>query len=406
MPVTTNQAPAARVAVGAPHSPGAAPAGRGLVELARWVWHADDSIGSAANLGGLGLLVWGLTSETRLGAHGTGLLALVLLVTATVAWVAWTVLRLLGHRRAALWAMVTMGCAGAALAPFALLAITFLGVAALGAGTAWPARTAMCVVAAEMAALVIAIPASGRPLVHIGDGLSAALAGFVLGAGRRQAGERGTRAAMAALDKARSEIEHARAEVLAERNRLAREIHDVLAHTLSALSVQLEAVDAVAYSTGAAPALAERLEETRMLVRSGLAEARRAVTALREDSLPLVEELDRLCRVTGAHLAVRGDDRPLTPEASLTLYRVAQEALTNAMKHAPGQATEVAVDFVAGSVALSVTNRLSRSGSGPLAASGGGFGLQGVRERVLLLGGQVTVGLQDDRWALRATVPA
>ena len=126
------------------------------------------------------------------------------------------------------------------------------------------------------------------------------------GAARRQSIERVKRDALLDLVKARAEVEHTRAEVLAERNHLAREIHDVLAHTLSALSIKLEALDTLASQEHASPGLRAELEQTKLLVREGLNEARRAVRALRDDPAQLVDQLAKLCHELGAALVVTG----------------------------------------------------------------------------------------------------
>ena len=93
----------------------------------------------------------------------------------------------------------------------------------------------------------------------------------------------------------------------------------------------------------------------------------------------------------------------------MALYRVAQEALTNVAKHAPGAPTEVDLAFVDGQVRLAVRNGPGghpSNGSGKLHRSGAGYGLQGIRERVLLLGGQVEAGPAGDGWQVEAEVPA
>ncbi len=154
-------------------------------------------------------------------------------------------------------------------------------------------------------------------------------------------------------------------------------------------------------------AVIDGLSRSKRLVAEGLEEARQAVRALREDALPLEVELARLCRGSDAGLRVLGEPRALAPEVILALYRVAQEALTNATKHAPGAKVSVGLEFGGDRVCLSVLNGPAESPPAPIAVSGAGYGLQGVRERVLLLAGQVEAGPTEEQgWRVSTTVPA
>jgi signal transduction histidine kinase len=186
-----------------------------------------------------------------------------------------------------------------------------------------------------------------------------------------------------------------------ERNRLAREIHDSLGHYLTVINVQLEAarllLDGAPLGQAAASPEAARavaaLTKAQSLAQEGLADVRRSVAALRAGpigSQPLPQALtalaDEACAagiVTRFHL--NGQPRPLTAQAELTLYRAAQEALTNVRKHARASRAELTLDFATpGQVRLSVNDNGVGSG-----APSGGFGLLGLRERVQLLGGRV-----------------
>jgi signal transduction histidine kinase len=283
----------------------------------------------------------------------------------------------------------------------------FLGVAALGASIAWPLRSAAWIAAAGPAAMLVAVPVSGQKSGVAFLGLAAALTGTVAGVSRRESVERTTQAAQIQLTEARAEAERARAELLDGRNHLARELHDVLAHTLSALSLQLEALDALVNTGAPVAAVREHLDSTKRLVREGLDEARGAVRALREDAGPLEEQLARLADDRQAEVRVCGHPRTLAPDVTLALYRVAQEALTNVVKHAPGQLAHIELGFADDRVSLSVSNHRSASANGStLKDSGGGYGLQGIRERVLLLGGRVEMGPTEEGWLVRAEVPA
>jgi DNA-binding NarL/FixJ family response regulator/two-component sensor histidine kinase len=201
------------------------------------------------------------------------------------------------------------------------------------------------------------------------------------------------------MEHERAEVEHERAAVLAERNRLAREVHDVLAHTLGALSIQLEALDAQLDALPEVPrTLSEGVQRTKSLAADGLVEARRAVRALRDDAPPLVDQVVRLCELRGAQLVVLGGPRPLAAEATLALYRAAQEALTNAAKHAPGAPVILRLSFEEATVSLAVENGAGEHPLGELAGSGDGYGIDGIRERVRLLGGEVAAGPVGQGW--------
>jgi signal transduction histidine kinase len=359
------------------------------------------------NLGGLALLLWAIIAEAHLGLGGGHLAALILLVVAVAGWIGWVWNRYhpVGRRTAV--CLTLMAVAGGALMAFASIAAVFIGVAAVGATIAWPLRRAAWIVAAGLIAMLIAVPASGRQLGVALAGVSAALTGTVVGVGRRLSLERAAHAALVQVTEARADAEQARAELLDGRNHLARELHDVLAHTLSALSLQLEALDVLISTGSSSDAVREQLDSTKRLVREGLEEARGAVRALREDAEPLEEQLSRLADDRRAGIHVSGQPRQLSPDVTLTLYRVAQEALTNVVKHAPGQLAQIELGFDDDRVSLSVSNARGGSANGsPLKDSGAGYGLQGIKERVLLLGGRVDVGPTPEGWLVHAEVPA
>src|SRR5437660_4077306 len=175
-----------------------------------------------------------------------------------------------------------------------------------------------------------------------------------------------------------------------ERNRLAREIHDSLGHYLTVVNVQIGAAQAI-FAQDATRAL-DHLSKAQSLTQEGLAEVRRSVAALRAsptESRPLPEALAKLVEqwnATGlrARLAVEGARRQLTPQADLTLYRAAQEALTNVGQHAGASRVELILDYRAPE---SVLLQVEDDGVGSNNSSEG-FGLLGVRERALLLCGE------------------
>src|SRR5271169_5971182 len=134
-----------------------------------------------------------------------------------------------------------------------------------------------------------------------------------------------------------------RADVLGERARIAREIHDVLAHSLGALGIQIQAARAVLTDHQDIDRAVDILVTAQRMAADGLTETRRAVHALRMDSRPLDAELERVTSVYGERydvkvtLGIGGAVRPVPPDATVALLRTAQEALVNAAKHAPGQ---------------------------------------------------------------------
>jgi signal transduction histidine kinase len=372
-------------------------------EAARALSQPDLLVG--VRLAALGLLVWGISTEVAPGATSTGLATWVLVATLVPAWLGWStpVSRL---RWVRLLSFAWMALAGGALAALAPLGLVFVGSAGLGAASRMDLVPAAGLTALGPLATAVAGVWDGRPAGWVLSTAAAGLAGVVMGAGRRQATARAEQEALVHVEHHRADVERAKAAVLAERNRLAREVHDVLAHTLGALAVQLEALDAQIGEHGDVPETFRRgVRQTRSLAVDGLAEARRAVSALREDALPLGSQLAELCELRNARLSVSGEERELPAETTLALYRVAQEALTNAAKHAPGAPVAVTLRFDADGVTLDVENGFADHRRSYLASTGGGFGLEGIRERVRLLGGSVAAGTRDDRWVVQARVP-
>jgi len=199
------------------------------------------------------------------------------------------------------------------------------------------------------------------------------------------------------------------AAALAERGRLARDIHDVLAHSLSALALQLEATRLLARNRGADPEVVDAVEHAHRLAAGGLDEARRAIGALRGDELPGPERLRELAAAFAAgsdarcEVTVTGDPRPLGAEAALAVYRTAQEALTNARRHSLAERVDVELAYGAGDVTLVVQDH-----GEPVAAgdNGAGYGLTGMRERAELLGGRLQAGPAADGFRVELWLPA
>ena len=197
--------------------------------------------------------------------------------------------------------------------------------------------------------------------------------------------------AMAAATAAQRAAEsEARAQTLAERARISRDIHDVLAHSLSGVSMQLE-LSEMLLDGGDSTRAREAIAKAHSIVREGMVEARRAVSAMRTDVLPLEDTL--AAQFAGsAELRVVGTTRELRTEVSQALIRAAQEALTNARRHAPGGPLEVHLTYGPGSVRLEAANGAAAPGRATTPSPGSGMGLVGMRERTALLGGTVAVG--------------
>jgi signal transduction histidine kinase len=197
----------------------------------------------------------------------------------------------------------------------------------------------------------------------------------------------------------------ARAAALAERQRLAREIHDVLAHSLSGLILQLEGARMLAETDPSDPRLPATVGRAHHLARDGLGEARRAIGLLRDGELPGPAALGTLTsqfqRDSGIPCSFQTAGQPaeMHPDARLALYRVTQEALTNVVKHTDSARVEVHLAYGADGARLTIEDFRADGADGAAAACGGrpggpaagdGHGLTGMRERAELLGGTLT----------------
>jgi signal transduction histidine kinase len=239
-----------------------------------------------------------------------------------------------------------------------------------------------------------------------------------------------------------SQAAQAEAAALTERARLAREIHDILAHALSGLVLGLDTIELLAKQGGTgnhgtgnhgagnhgasrdgtgldgAPAdvlaaIAEQVARAQRIARDGLADTRRAIAALRGDELPGPALLDRLVAETAAatgiqaELTVTGEQRPLPPEIGLALYRTAQETLTNTAKYAGREGrAELRLRYTEGEVELAVEDARSQDAAPPAGLTFGGYGLTGIRERAELLGGRLTAGPTETGFKVLLRLPA
>jgi signal transduction histidine kinase len=217
-----------------------------------------------------------------------------------------------------------------------------------------------------------------------------------------------------ATQTARREQEEARGAVLAERNRIARELHDVVAHHLSLIAVQAETAR---YRVGDLPdsALGE-LGSISAQARTALTDMRRLLGVLRNDApvdrapqpaLHDVATLVSASRRAGmpVSLAMADDTGPVPPSVGVCAYRILQEALSNAGRHAPGAAVEVRVERVAQELRLQVANGAPAGPVPGLASGRPGHGLVGMRERVSMLGGSLATFTLDGGFVVSAALP-
>ncbi|GIG60174.1 two-component sensor histidine kinase [Longispora fulva] len=245
------------------------------------------------------------------------------------------------------------------------------------------------------------------------NGPGASVAVFVLLLLGHQIGRRRQAQRRLKVEEGRTEVEHARRAVLEERTRIARELHDVVAHHLSMITVRAQTAP---YRIPDLPeAATTELAELGDAAREALNEMRRLLGVLRsEDSAaerapqPGLDALPGLLDTARA-AGIRVDatvlgDAALPAGVSLTGYRIVQEALSNASRHAPGAAVRVEVRREARALVLDVHNGTSPHGA--TTHAGPGHGLVGMRERVGMLGGELAAGpTVDGGWRVSARLP-
>ncbi|MFH7595346.1 sensor histidine kinase [Streptomyces racemochromogenes] len=214
-----------------------------------------------------------------------------------------------------------------------------------------------------------------------------------------------------------TEEERARRTLLEERSRIARELHDVVAHHMSVISIQAQVAPYLVEDPS--EELKENLAGIRENALEALTELRRVLGVLRSEHpgdpanphhpQPTLAELDGLVdNVRGAGLEVTtevaGVRRPLTPGVELTAYRIVQEALSNCLRYAPGSRVEVGIAYGPHELYLCVANSTPTRPAPP--SPGAGHGLLGMRERAGMLGGELAAGPRPDGgYEVRAVLP-
>ncbi|SDH59722.1 sensor histidine kinase [Nonomuraea jiangxiensis] len=207
------------------------------------------------------------------------------------------------------------------------------------------------------------------------------------------------------LAQARRESGQARARhaLLEERARIARELHDVVAHHMSVVAVQAEA--APYRLSDPPPVLTESFAAIRSSALEALTELHRILGLLRdegaEEARPALDQLDRLVARMAeagvpARLEVHGEPVPLAPGVELSAYRIVQEALSNVLRHAPGAPALVEVAYLSDRLRVRVANDAPAGPAAPLRTGRPGHGLIGMRERVAMLEGELEAGPRPD----------
>ncbi|MBS1884256.1 MAG: two-component sensor histidine kinase [Actinobacteria bacterium] len=317
--------------------------------------------------------------------------------------------------------------------------ISLLGYASIALMTVQPSGTAVLGTYAAVASAVIRLPkrlALGVivPIIAIVDiGILATSSErfvvfawtniayvfmFVIGHLLRLSEEHQIQAQELLDEEARTRRARNQAAALDERGRIARELHDVLAHSLSALSVELEGARLLALDRDVDSDVIAAIGRAHRHAASGLDEARAAIKALRGDSVPGPDRLEDLIAEMSAHgiecsLEVSGEPRRLPSEAALAVFRTAQEALTNVRKHAEeAERVEIRLEYDPDGVQLIVTDSAG-DGAEPrvpqpaaLAGAGAGYGVSGMRERAELIGGRLLAGPTEDGFRVELWVPA
>jgi signal transduction histidine kinase len=323
------------------------------------------------------------------------------------------------RRRWPLIAGILAGAALAALVPLGQfgtiqgwLAGPFLWTPALFAytlgasGSLWPDLAGAAVLTAALQYVGGEVP---NPLL-LAIAAGPWLAGRIVWSRRRLAGQLAARTHELEAE----QEQFARESVRYERARIARELHDIVAHRLSVMVVQASAGQRA--PAGDAGGVAAALASAAEAAAQARAEIGRLAALLSGErpagpppGLQLAGELVHRASAAGLAVTCRFDGAwdGLAPSASEAAYRVVQEGVTNALKHAPGAPVDVLVTGRQAEVEVTVENGPAPAGPAPLAASGGGHGLAGMRERITACGGTLTAGpTASGGWRVAACLPA
>ncbi|MDG3011753.1 sensor histidine kinase [Rhodococcus sp. D2-41] len=364
----------------------------------------------------LALIIGSAWTVRPLGLHGFGLVQLILLVINSLVVLQRSIPdRFVPERVRAGTIWIGMLASAAILATASnSIASAFPFFLAGHAGYRYPLRRAVTVGAATALCSVVALliaAAVGHDAMAWPFGLLTGLP-VLAGIARRQRTEALRNARIAVEQTRRASASEAREHALAERARIARDIHDVLAHSLSGVNMQLQLADAL---IGRDRVVEGRvaLGQAQSMVREGLTEARKAVYALRDETLSPAGAIAAMLETDPAatDLELTGTERAVDTAVAQALVRAVQESLTNARKHAPGATLSVRLGYGDAEVTVEVLNGPGTQAQPELGRSGGGMGLVGMRERVNLLGGTmesgpVTTGPFAGGWRVWVQIPA
>jgi signal transduction histidine kinase len=352
-----------------------------------------------------------LTSKPGIGLSGRHLALAICLVVYLIEILGWPILRWDGVA-ARVGELAVLGASSIAIVVLQPNGVSELPGSAVVfiAGVSLSPAFAVAVGATVTAGVAIAVGLAGGSSADIAaSALLCAVLGITGALLRRyRLSQEATELLLARLEDARDD--QARAAAAEERASIARELHDVLAHSLSGLSIQLEMVRKIAGKEDAPANLRAAIDGAADLAKQGLAEARDAVSALRRDDRLGVDQLPGLVAhfrrdfSLAVDYTVAGTPRPVAPDVGLALYRVAREALTNVARHAEGATTHVELSFDEAEVRLVVTD--GGGSQSALAAEGSGWGLAGVRERIKRLGGDLSAGPSGAGWSVVVSAPA
>ena len=355
-------------------------------------------------------------AKPHLGVGADGVAVAVALGVIFIVWVFWLLFE--RSTRLTVAALAVIGLAGGVLAGFSPLSTSIaVGcVVTAAAGVNLATETSLAITAGTVAAFLATGLATGVPTETLVGYPFAWIGLWAFGLTRHAYLLRAQEAERTLAETRRAHEAETHAAALAERARIAREIHDVLSHSLAAVSVNLQAaeglLDALPDDSAELGRAIECIGRASVLTREGMAEARRAIQALRDDAQPLADQLSELAKEWEADasvpvdFSVSGAPRPVGAEAGLAAYRTAQEALTNARKHAPGQPVRLSLEFCDSDIAVRVVNPLPAvSDDGPTPEASG-YGLTGLRERAALGDGTLVAGPGDGEWRVCLRIPA